>query len=34
MNGNIFCELLNVVDKNDFEEAFYNILSKWKKETY
>ncbi|WP_289740967.1 hypothetical protein [Muribaculum intestinale] len=28
MNGNIFCELLNVVDKNDFEEAFYNILSK------
>ena len=28
MDGNIFCELINVVDKNDFEVALSQILSK------
>lgn len=27
MDGNIFCELINVVDKNNFEAAFSHILS-------
>lgn len=28
MDGNIFCELMNVADKNDFEAALTHILSK------